>query len=123
MLLDELQHPSLDDIVQLSALARRARIWRERVYEVRETVQHEHGAVPRAARTGPGTCMSTESRVLLPCGSNAHPYSRIDERVKRTLNRRAVFRTADIAITVIVPLGFGFCRVQSEDRAQVLCVR
>ena len=123
MLLDELQHPSLNDIVQLLALARRAGVWRERVYEVRETVQHEHGAVPRAARSRPGTCMPTESCFLLPGGSNAHPYSRIDERVKRALNRRAVLRTADIAITVFVPLSFGFCRVQSENRAQVLCVR
>jgi hypothetical protein len=121
MLLGELQHPSFDDIVKLLALARRARVWRERVYEVRETVQHEHGAVPRAAR--PGTNMPTESRVFLPRGSNAHLYSRINERVKRAFNRRAVLRTADIAITVVVPLGFGFCHVQSKDRAQVLCVR
>jgi hypothetical protein len=67
--------------------------------------------------------MPTESRFLLPRGSNAHPYSRIDERVKCALNRRAVLRTADIAITVLVSLGFGFCRVQSKNRAQVLCVR
>ena len=133
MFLDELEYPSLDGIIQLRALARRARVRRERVSEVRETVQHEHGAVPRAARarahtsscscTGSGRSVPTESRILLPRRSNAHPYSRIDERVKRALNRRAVLRAAHLAIAIAVSIGFGFFRVQREDRAQVLRVR
>ena len=134
MLLDELQHPSLDGTIQLRVLARCARVRRERVYEVRETVQHEYGAVPRAAHTctsscsrgneaGGGCSTTTQSRVLLPGRNNAHPYSRIDERVKRALNRRVVLRAAHLPIAVVVPIAFGFCRVQSEDRTEVLRVR
>jgi hypothetical protein len=129
MFLDELQHPSLDGIIQLRALARRARVRRERVSEVREAVQNEHGEVPRAARARTSSCscagsgrnVPTESCILLPRRSNAHPYSRIDERVKRALNRCAFLRAAHLA--VVVPVGFGFFRVQREDRAQVLRVR
>jgi hypothetical protein len=132
MLLDELQHPSLDGTIQLRVLARCARVRREGVYEVRETVQHEYGAVPHAAHACASSCscrngtrggrnMTTESRVLLPSRSNAHPYSWIDERIKRALNRRAVLRAGHLAVAV--PIAFGFCRVQSEDRTKVLRVR
>ena len=50
-------------------------------------------------------------------------YSRIDERVKCALNRRAVLRTARLAIAVPGPVTFGFCSVQSEDRVRVSRVR
>jgi len=55
--------------------------------------------------------MPTKSRVFLPRRSHAHLHSRINERVKGALNRRAVLRAAHLAITVHVPVGFGFCRV------------
>ena len=128
MLLDELQHTRLDGTIQLRVLARCARVRRERVYEVCEAVQHEYRTVPRAAhsctcgneaRAGRNT--TTQSRVLLPSRSNAHPYSRIDECVKRALNRCAVFRAGHLVVAV--PISFGFCRVQSEDRTEVLRVR
>lgn len=40
MLLDEFQYPHLDGILQLCALARCARLQRERIDEVRDIVQH-----------------------------------------------------------------------------------
>jgi hypothetical protein len=116
MLLDEFQHPRLDGTIQLCALARCARVRRERVDEVRETVQHEHRKVP----CGGGSSLSPKSRVLLPCRSDAHLHSRIDKCVQRTLDRRVVvLRVTRFAPTVAVRdgFGFGFCCVQSEDRA------
>jgi hypothetical protein len=115
MFLDEFQHPRFDGTIQLRALAHRARVWRERVHEVREAVQHEHRTVPR----GDGSSLSSKSRILLPRRSNAHPHSGIDKRVQRALNRRAVLRAAHFAIAIAVSdgFGFGFCCVQSEDRA------
>jgi hypothetical protein len=120
MLLDEFKHPRLDGTIQLCAFARCARVRRERVDEVRETVQHEYRAVP----CGAGSSLSPKSRVLLPRRSNAHPHSGIDKRVQRALDRRAVvlraahFATATAtAIAVRDGFGFGFCCVQSEDRA------
>jgi hypothetical protein len=115
MLLDEFQHPRLDGTIQLCALARCARVRRERVDEVRETVQHEHRTVP----CGCGSSLSPKSRVLLPRRSNAHPHGGIDKCVQRALNRRAVLPTAHLAIAIPIRdgLGFGFCCVKSEDRA------
>jgi hypothetical protein len=64
--------------------------------------------------------LSPKSRVLLPRRSNAHPHSGIDKCVQRALNRRAVvLRAAHFATAIAVRdgFGFGFCCVQSEDRA------
>ena len=115
MFLDEFQHSRLDGTVQLRALARCAWVRCERVDEVRETVQHEHRTVPYEG----GNSLSPKSRVLLPRRSNTHPHSRIDKCVQRALNSRVVLRAAHFAIAIAVRdrFGFGFCCVQSEDRA------
>lgn len=115
MFLDEFQHSCLDGTIELRALARCAWVWRERVDEVRETVQNEHRTVP----LGDGSGLSPKSRVLLPSRSNAHPHTRINKCVQRALNSRAILRAAHFAIAIAVNDGFGFrfCCVQSDDSA------
>lgn len=111
MILDEFQNAGLDKTIQFRALTRRARVRRERVDEVRETVEHEHGAVPRRCRClrgGGGGCrMSLARRVLFLCRSDAHLYGGVDERVESTLNRRDIIHATRFPIAVIVH----FCSV------------
>ena len=116
MLLDEFQHSCLDGTIQLRAFARGARVRRERVDEVRETVQHKYRTVPCEGKSS----LPPKSHVLLSRRSDAHLHSRIDKCVQRALNRRAVVLRATRfapAVAVRDGFGFGFCCVQSEDRA------
>src|SRR5579863_177141 len=127
MIFDELQYARLDSAVQLCALARCARVRRERVDEVREAVEHEYGAVPRRYRRG-RLCrlrsVTPAHRVLLLRRSNAHLYGGIDERVERALDRRPVpAATAATGLPIVAVVIVDFCAVQREDGAQVLGVR
>jgi len=123
MILDKFQNTRLDKTIQFPALTRRTRVRRERVDEVCETVEHEHGAVPRRCRClrrgRGGRCMSLARRVLFLCRSDTHLYGGVDEHVESTLNRRDIILAARLPITVIV----NFCSMQRKDRAQVLGVR
>ena len=123
MILDEFQNARLDKTIQFCALTRRARVRRERVDEVRETVEHEHGAVPRRCcwlRGGGGRCrMSLTRCVLFLCRSDAHLYCGVDKHVESALNRRDIVPAARLPILVIVD----FRSVERKDRAQVLGVR
>ena len=121
MILDKLQHALFDDAIQLRALARCARVRRERVDEVRETVEHEHGAVPRLRGGRGGRNVPAPRRVLLRRRHDAHLDGGVDERVERALNRCAVLAGAATVVVVIVVVDF--CGVQRDDRAQVLRVR
>jgi hypothetical protein len=121
MILDKLQHALFDDAVQLRALARCARVRRERVDEVGETVEHEHGAVPRLRGGRGGSNVPAPRRVLLRRRHDAHLDGGVDERVERALNRCAVLAGAATVVVVIVVVDF--CGVQRDDRAQVLRVR
>ena len=105
MFLDELAHPRLDRTVQLCTLARRARVLRERIREVREAVQHEHGAVPRGYSAGGGRA-PTQHRVLFLRGTHAHPYRRVNECVQSALDRCAISAAA-VRLVVIVAIDFG----------------
>jgi len=117
MILDKFQNTRLDKTIQFRAFTRRARVRRERVDEVCETVEHEHGAVPRQCRClrrGGGGCgMSLARCVLFLCRSDTHLYGGVDEHVESTPNRRDIVLAARITITVIV----NFCSVQRKDRA------
>jgi len=121
MILDKLQHALFDDAIQLRALARCARVRRERVDEVRETVEHEYGAVPRLRGGRGGSNVPAPRRVLLRRRHDAHLDGGVDERVERALNRCAVLAGAATVVVVIVVVDF--CGVQRDDRAQVLRVR
>ena len=123
MILDKLQHALFDDAVQLRALARCARVRRERVDEVGETVEHEHGAVPRLRGGRGGSNVPAPRRVLLRRRHDAHLDGGVDERVERALNRRAVLAAAAAAAAVVVIVVVDFCGVQRDDRAQVLRMR
>jgi hypothetical protein len=102
---------------------------RERVGEVREAVEYEHGAVPRhrrSRRLRHRLCgfrsVALTHRIFLLCRSDAHLYGGIDERVERALNRRAIIAAAPacssiVSVVSVVPVIVYFCGVQREDRA------
>jgi len=121
MILDEFQNTRLDETVQFRALTRRARVRRECVNEVGETVEHEHGAVPRRCRClrggGSGSRMSLAHRVLFLCRSDAHLHGGIDERVESTLDRRDIVPAASLSTRLPIPVIVSFCGAQRKDRA------
>ena len=124
MILDKLQHALFDDAIQLRALARCAPVRRERVDEVGETVEYEHGAVPRLRGGRGGRNVPAPRCVLLRRRHDAHLDGGVDERVERALNRRAVLAAPRFAIPVAAAATVVFfCGVQRDDRAQVLRVR
>ena len=85
---------------------------RECISKIRQTIQHEHRAVP-----------SLDCSVLLLRRMHAHLHCGVYERVERTLDSRVfVFVFIFIGTVVVVVVG-GFGGVQREYRAEVLCVR
>jgi len=88
-------------------------VLRERVDEVCQAVEHEHGPIPR--RAGRGVRAPPQRSVFLLSRSDAHLDGRVDERVERALDRRAILLAAAtaaaarlaVAVTIVIAVGFG----------------